>query len=180
MLERTLQDHVGDLQLTGAVGRNVHEMDAREVSAKKHAELLRLVHRPDVEDEADMRVSWKVVFCDALLGVRHQHLPDVLLHNLMVAPVVLAVRDVNTSCNRSRGAIGVACSGLALEDELQRQQVAMKGGSNARSDLTLVVCTNDLHVFHSFHLVLVCVRGNKVRTSLIHVDDKRRMHLQSA
>ena len=105
-------------------------------------------------------IGRQVVFSDTLLGVWKDHFPDVLLHGLLVAPMVLAVRDVNTSCSRRRCAIGMACSGLALEDQLQRQQVATQRGRNARSDLALVVCADDLHVFRSFHFIRVRVRRN--------------------
>ena len=143
VLEWSLECNISDLELACTIGWNEDKMDAWMPRSKEEAELLALVHRPDVEHENDARVSIELVQLDASLGVWQNHLLNVLSHRRLVAPVILAEGDVRTRSNCLRCERREGSRRLPLEDKLERKEIAFEGGSDARRNLTLVLRTDE-------------------------------------
>ena len=101
-------------------------MDVGMMSANELAELFTLVYSPHIEHENKMRVSSQSVSDTLSSSIRSEHFRHPFLHRLLVAPMILAVGDVNVSVLRSRRGGRMACVGFALEDELKGQQVNLQ------------------------------------------------------
>ena len=98
VLERALQDDISNLELAGAVRWHKDKVDMRMMGAQEAPEVFRNMHRPDVQNQRDVRAVRQRVHSDLSFSIWEQHLDDPLSHSLLGAPVVVAVCDVYTSC----------------------------------------------------------------------------------
>src|ERR1700728_3132698 len=90
---------------------------------------------------------------DHALGVRKEYLGDPTLHRLLRAPMVVAACDVDTRSSGCSRAGWKRASGLALEDQLQRKEIATQRSCDANCDLPLILCADDRHIAAAHHLV---------------------------
>ena len=145
--EGTLQRHISELQLAGAVRRDIDEMNARVLALHPAAAAFcALVHWPRVNEQQNVSVRAELIVDDHALGMREQHVSDPALHRLLCAPMIDAVGDVDARSERGGSSIRKRSSSLPLEDALQRKQIAAERSSNAHCDLPLVLRSDDSHI----------------------------------